>query len=71
MTQPTPVCPLLSLRHPSVDALCLESDCALYLPPAKKCSLVYIGFKAMMDIQRMQSGPHINPPGGTPKTTGQ
>jgi hypothetical protein len=38
-----------------VDELCLTNDCALYLPSAKKCSLVYIGFKAMMEVQRMQT----------------
>jgi hypothetical protein len=50
----TPICPLLSIRSPHIDELCLGADCALYLPAAKKCSLVYIGFKAMMDVQRMQ-----------------
>ena len=54
MSATTPVCPLLSIRNATVDELCLGADCALYLPAAKKCSLVYIGFKAMMDIQRMQ-----------------
>ena len=54
MSAPTPICPILSVRNPSVDELCLTNDCALYLPSAKKCSLVYIGFKAMMDVQRMQ-----------------
>jgi|GEM_PF-2267456 len=54
MASSTPVCPILSVRNPSVDELCLGADCALYLPSAKKCSLVYIGFKAMMDIQKMQ-----------------
>lgn len=51
----TPICPILSVRNPSVDELCLTNDCALYLPSAKKCSLVYIGFKAMMEVQRMQT----------------
>jgi hypothetical protein len=51
MSANTPVCPLLSIRNPSVDELCLGADCALYLPPAKKCSLVYLGYKAMLDIQ--------------------
>ena len=49
-----PVCPILSVRSTQADELCLQGDCALFLPSAKKCSLVYIGFKAMMDIQRMQ-----------------
>lgn len=55
MSTKPPVCPILSVRNPSVDELCLTNDCALYLPSAKKCSLVYIGFKAMMDVQRMQA----------------
>jgi hypothetical protein len=50
----TPVCPILSIRSSQADELCLGADCALYLPSAKKCSLVYIGFKAMMEIQKMQ-----------------
>lgn len=49
-----PVCPILSIRNPTVDELCLAGDCALYLPAAKKCSLVYIGFKAMLDVQKLQ-----------------
>lgn len=57
----TPVCPILSVRSPSVDELCLGGDCALWLPAAKKCSLVYIGFKAMMEVQRMQQAPAAAP----------
>lgn len=49
-----PVCPILSIRNTTADELCLQEECALYLPAAKKCSLVYIGFKAMMEVQRMQ-----------------
>jgi len=64
MSANTPVCPLLSIRNPSVDELCLGADCALYLPPAKKCSLVYLGFKAMMDIQQQQQQ---QPPQGGPR----
>ena len=52
----TPICPILSIRNPMVDELCLTNDCALYLPQAKKCSLVYLGFKAMLEVQRMQPG---------------
>lgn len=63
----TPVCPILSIRNPSVDELCLGGDCALWLPSAKKCSLVYIGFKAMMDIQRMQAPPQAAAPQGAPR----
>lgn len=58
----TPVCPILSVRNPSVDELCLQTDCALFLPAAKKCSLVYIGFKAMMEVQRMQTPVQPRPP---------
>jgi hypothetical protein len=54
MSANLPICPILSIRNPAVDELCLSNDCALYLPSAKKCSLVYIGFKAMMEVQRMQ-----------------
>ena len=57
MTASMPVCPLLSIRSSDVLELCLGAECALYLPSAKKCSLVYVGFKAMMDVQRMQAPP--------------
>lgn len=66
MSANTPVCPILSIRNPSVDELCLTNDCALYLPSAKKCSLVYIGFKAMMDVQRLQQQPVQPQPGQPP-----
>lgn len=61
MASNTPVCPILSVRNPSVDELCLGADCALFLPSAKKCSLVYIGFKAMMDIQKLQQAAPVQP----------
>ncbi|WP_373532778.1 hypothetical protein [Vampirovibrio sp.] len=70
MSATTPICPILSIRNPSVDELCLTNDCALYLPAAKKCSLVYIGFKAMMDVQRMQqptSASQAAPQSGPPR----
>ncbi|WP_303673227.1 hypothetical protein [Vampirovibrio chlorellavorus] len=57
MTASTPICPILSIRNPSVDELCLGADCALYLPAVKKCSLVYLGFKAMLEVQRLQQPP--------------
>ncbi|HEY9745436.1 MAG TPA: hypothetical protein V6C99_04390 [Oculatellaceae cyanobacterium] len=63
----TPICPFLSIRNPSVDELCLGSDCALYLPSAKKCSLVFLGFKAMMEVQRMQGGPAGAPAQAAPQ----
>ncbi len=50
-----PVCPILSVRNSEADELCLQEDCALYLPAPKKCSLVYIGFKAMMEVQQAQA----------------
>lgn len=57
----TPVCPLLSIRNPSVDELCLGADCALYLPAAKKCSLVFLGYKAMLEVQKLQGPPSQAP----------
>ncbi|MEM0952066.1 MAG: hypothetical protein AAGI66_08000 [Cyanobacteria bacterium P01_H01_bin.74] len=48
------VCPLMSIRHNTIDTYCIESDCALYLPAAKKCALVFIGYKAMVEVQRLQ-----------------
>ena len=52
-----PVCPLLSIRNSEANELCVQDECALYIPAAKKCSLVYIGFKAMMEIQKAQAAP--------------
>jgi hypothetical protein len=66
MASSTPVCPILSIRNPSVDELCLGGDCALWLPSAKKCSLVYLGFKAMMEVQRMQQPPAAAPQASRP-----
>jgi hypothetical protein len=51
----TPYCPILSIRNTNTMEICLEGNCALYLPNAKKCSLVYIGFKAMVDVQKLQA----------------
>ncbi|MGE0201738.1 MAG: hypothetical protein AB7P76_12325 [Candidatus Melainabacteria bacterium] len=53
-----PVCPLLSsnANPDSAYALCVQEDCALYLPPAKKCSLVYLGYQAMLEVQKLQGG---------------
>lgn len=50
----TPVCPLISIRNPEVLELCVEEKCALYLPQAKKCSLVFLGYKAMMEAQALR-----------------
>jgi hypothetical protein len=66
MAMNTPICPILSVRNPSVDELCLGADCALFLPSAKKCSLVYIGFKAMMEVQRMQQAAPQQPQAARP-----
>ena len=52
-----PVCPILSVRNTTADELCLQNDCALYLPQAKRCSLVFIGFKAFLEAQKMQGPP--------------
>ena len=52
-----PVCPLLSIRNHEANELCVQDECALYIPAAKKCSLLYIGFKAMADLQKMQPAP--------------
>jgi hypothetical protein len=58
----TPVCPLLSIRNPNVNELCVGADCALFLPNVQKCSLVYIGFKALTEIQALQQRPAGPPP---------
>jgi hypothetical protein len=52
----TLICPILSTRNETIDELCLESSCALYLPGQKKCSLVFIGYKAMLEVQQLQQG---------------
>jgi hypothetical protein len=49
-----PICPILSVRNAEYNELCVGEDCALYLPVAKKCSLVYIGFNAFLEAQKMQ-----------------
>jgi hypothetical protein len=49
-----PVCPLLSIRNESYNELCLTDQCALYLPAAKKCSLVFIGYQAFLEAQKIQ-----------------
>jgi hypothetical protein len=54
MSTTNPICPILTIRNESFNEICLGADCALYLPAAKKCSIVYIGFHAMMEVQKMQ-----------------
>jgi len=54
MVTQSQVCPILSVRNPNMDELCLEGECALYLPNAKKCSLLFLGYKAMLEVQKAQ-----------------
>ena len=49
-----PVCPIMSVATAEANALCVQEDCALYLTGANRCSLVYIGYKALMEVQEMQ-----------------
>lgn len=49
-----PICPIMSVRSEETNALCVQEDCALYLTGVNRCSLVYIGYKALMDIQAQQ-----------------
>jgi hypothetical protein len=53
-TMSVPICPILSVRNENVDELCLEEQCALYIPSAKKCSVLYIGMNSLMQIQQAQ-----------------
>ncbi len=48
------VCPIMSIRAHGVG--CIESECALWLAGPEKCSLVFLGYKAMLDVQLMQRG---------------
>jgi hypothetical protein len=57
MSTTMPICPLLSIRNVGFNELCLGEECALFLPAAKKCSLIYIGFNAFMQAQRLQQQP--------------
>ncbi|MDX2085522.1 MAG: hypothetical protein SFZ03_09050 [Candidatus Melainabacteria bacterium] len=62
-----PVCPILSVRNSEgLNELCLQETCALYLPAAKKCSLVYIGLHALMEVQRLQPAPSSQPSAAKP-----
>ena len=47
-----PICPILSIRNTQMTEICVEDQCALYLPQAKHCSLLYIGLKAAKDLQQ-------------------
>ena len=60
-----PVCPILSIRNPEVHELCVGETCALYLPNVNRCSLVYIGYKAFTELQKLQQ-PNA---GGSPSST--
>jgi len=69
------MCPILSIgRHEGQPReLCVGEQCALYLPQVQKCSLVYIGFKALMDMQKPAAAPppppaaHYPPQGAPPQ----
>ena len=52
---PRPICPILSIRNTQIDELCVEEQCALWLPQTKRCSIVYMGLKAAMDVQAAQA----------------
>lgn len=75
----TPICPILSIQSDMPNVLCLGESCALYLPPAKRCSLVFMGYKAMMEVQSAQPQPPQNavkpaeaaPPPARPVVTAQ
>lgn len=54
MSSSVPVCPIITIRNPEIHELCLMDSCALYLAAAKKCSLVYIGYNAFLEAQRLQ-----------------
>jgi hypothetical protein len=43
------------MRNPEVLELCVGEQCAMYLPQAKKCALVMMGYQAMLEAQRMQA----------------
>jgi hypothetical protein len=51
-----PVCPILSIGKESTEPmqLCLAEECAFYLPQVKKCSVVYMGFNALLQSQALQ-----------------
>ncbi len=46
------ICPILSVR--TENCACVEEECALWLAGPQKCSLVFLGYKAMLGIQQMQ-----------------
>jgi len=48
-----PVCPLLSIRGP-INELCLGEDCALFIAGPQKCSLMFVGYHALMQMQQLQ-----------------
>ncbi len=49
------VCPVMSIRRDGI--ACIEDDCALYLSGPRRCSLLFLGYKAMLDIQQRQQEP--------------
>jgi hypothetical protein len=62
MSTSMPICPLLSIRSAEIDELCLGDSCALFLPQARKCSLVFLGYKALLEVQRMTPPAAGSPP---------
>jgi hypothetical protein len=50
---PTPVCPLLSDSERT--CLCVEEQCAFYVPQARKCAMAMLGLNALMSAQQMQA----------------
>ncbi|MFM7468155.1 MAG: hypothetical protein ACKO37_01460 [Vampirovibrionales bacterium] len=60
----TPVCPILSIGKESTEPmqLCLADECAFYLPQVKKCSVVYMGFNALLQSQTLQKAQQTSTP---------
>ena len=48
------VCPVLSLNTQTNDTLCIEQDCAFYVPQAKKCSIMMMGYQALLEAKKLQ-----------------
>jgi hypothetical protein len=49
---PTPVCPILS--DSTHTCLCVEEQCAFYVPQARKCAVGMLGLHALMQAQQSQ-----------------
>lgn len=50
------ICPILSVAsgNDGPERICVANECALYLPQASKCSLVMLGYKAMLEAQTLR-----------------